>query len=61
MKNKKTLISPLCSGAISGTGNKTKYYNKRCPHASYVENYKGFRSYVPGIVEGQIYISDYKS
>ena len=60
--NNKSLPLPLChSGAVAGTGDKTKYCNKRGPCGSCVGDSK-FWNCVPGTVdEGQIPISSCKS
>lgn len=57
-KKKKSPFHLYFSGAVS----ETKYYKERCPHDSYVKNYKGFRSAVSGTVDkDQIFTSYYKS
>lgn len=56
MNNKKHPFHLHCSGAISGTGNKTKYYNKQGFSGSYIENWGGFKSCVPGTVMRTNYI-----
>lgn len=55
MVNKRYPFHPYCSRVLSGTGNKTKYYNKRCPYSSYIGTYRDFRSYVPGTVDKSPY------
>lgn len=48
---KVTHFTFIVLGAISGTEDKTKYSNGRCPFGCYIGNYKGVRSCVPETVE----------